>query len=246
MLPGSLLRQARERLGLTFREVEHASYQLASLRGRADFIIHISRLADIENHGAVPSPHKLYSLAAIYHLNPVEVFEWYEVPLDRHFMDGAELAAPRTHLAAAPSGFRLPMRFDPGFDPRRSELLSRMVEAWKELEGALFNADSRYLYGYIGLDDHCMEPILRPGSLVLIDPIKREVSNSGWRNEFERPIYFFDLREGYKCSWCLQEDHRIIIQPHPLSKCAPRSFRYPDEAEVVGQVIGVVMRFASP
>lgn len=246
MLPGTLLRQARERLGLTYRDVERASYQLASVRGRADFIIHISRLADIENHGVIPTPHKLYSLATIYHLNPLELFEWYEVPLDRHFIDGIELAAPRTHLAAAPSGFKLPMRFDPGFDPQRSELLSRMVETWKDLEGALFNGDSRYLYGYVGLDDHSMEPILRAGSLVLIDPIRREVSNSGWRNEFERPIYFVDLRDGYKCSWCLRQDHQIIIQPHPLSQCAPKTFLYPDEAEIVGQVIGVVMRFVSP
>jgi len=53
---------------LTFRDVERASYQLASVRGRSDFIIHISRLAAIETKGTIPSPHKLYSLAAIYHL----------------------------------------------------------------------------------------------------------------------------------------------------------------------------------
>jgi hypothetical protein len=49
MLPGLRLRQARERLGLTYRDVERASYELAARRGRPDFIIHISRLADFEN-----------------------------------------------------------------------------------------------------------------------------------------------------------------------------------------------------
>jgi hypothetical protein len=38
MLPGLRLRQARERLGLTYREVERASYELAARRGRPDFI----------------------------------------------------------------------------------------------------------------------------------------------------------------------------------------------------------------
>src|ERR1700752_4575470 len=85
MIPGSRLRQTRERLGLTYRDVERASYQLAGKRGRPDFIIHISRLADIENHGAIPSPHKIYSLSAIYHLDPVQVLEWYDVPLGSHF-----------------------------------------------------------------------------------------------------------------------------------------------------------------
>ncbi len=69
MHPGLCLRQARERLGLTYREVERASYELASRRGRPEFILHISPLAEIENHGVVPGLHNLYSLAAIYHLD---------------------------------------------------------------------------------------------------------------------------------------------------------------------------------
>ena len=242
MLPGSRLRQLRERLGLTFRDVERSSYHLASLRGRPDFIIHISRLAAIENYGTIPSPYKLYALAAIYHLDPLEVFQWYEIPLELHFADGAEMAAPRTHIAAPPSAMRLPLKFDPAFDPRRTELLSRMVEAWKELEIVLFNTRGKYLYGYVGLDDHMMEPLLLPGSLVLIDPVRRMVRTNGWRNEFERPIYFIETRAGYLCAWCTLEQKSLILQPYPLSPCAPAIYRFPEEGEVVGQVIGSVMR----
>jgi transcriptional regulator with XRE-family HTH domain len=79
MHPGLRLRQARERLGLTYREVERASYELAAPRGRSEFILHISRLAEIENRGVVPGLHKLYSLAAIYHLNPQDILRWYEI-----------------------------------------------------------------------------------------------------------------------------------------------------------------------
>jgi len=49
--------------------VESASFEIAAKRGRPDFILHISRLADIENRNVVPSLHKLYSLAVIYHLD---------------------------------------------------------------------------------------------------------------------------------------------------------------------------------
>ena len=242
MMPGSRLRQARERLGLTYRDVERASYDVASKRGRPEFIIRISRLADIENRDVTPSLFKLYALAVIYHLDPLEVCQWYEVPFTSHFIDGTHLAAPKTHLAAPPTTLRLPLRFDPGFDPRRTAYLSRMVESWGELEGALFDGHARYRYGYIGLDDHMMEPLLRPGSLVLVDPALQLVRNSGWRNEFERPIYFVDVRAAYRCTWCLRDDSRLMLQPHPLSPCAPEVWRCPDEAEVVGQVTGVVMR----
>jgi transcriptional regulator with XRE-family HTH domain len=246
MLPGSRLRQTRERLGLTYRDVERASYQLAGKRGRSNFIIHISRLADIENHGAIPGPHKIYSLAAIYHLNPLEVFEWYDVPLGKHFQDGAELGAPQTHLASPPISLHLPLRFDPGFDPRRTELLARMVESWGQLEGTFFNGHTRHLYGYVGLDDRTMEPLLRPGSLVLVDPSRRQIRNDGWHNEFERPIYFVDVRQGYRCAWCVLEGRNLILQPHSLSPCPPRVLRTPDEAEIVGEVTGAVMRLQTP
>ena len=244
MLPGSRLRLARDRLGLTYRDVERASYELASQRGRPEFIVRISRLADIENRQVTPSIYKLYTLAVIYHLNPLDVCQWYEVPLRNHFSDGTHVGAPNTHLVAPPTALRLPVRFDPGFDPHRTEYLSRMVETWGELEAALFNGQPRYRYGYIGMDDHMMEPLLRPGSLVLVDPALHQVRNSGWKNEYERPIYFVDVRDGYRCAWCLLEGSRLILQPHPLSACAPEVRRCPDEAEVVGQVTGVVMRLA--
>jgi len=62
------------KLGLTYRDVEQAGYELAAKRDRPDFILHISRLADIENRNVVPSLHKLYSLATIYHLSPPEIW----------------------------------------------------------------------------------------------------------------------------------------------------------------------------
>jgi hypothetical protein len=53
--------------------------------GRPDFILHISRLADIENRGVVPALHKRYTLATLYHLSPLEIFRWYEAPLEECF-----------------------------------------------------------------------------------------------------------------------------------------------------------------
>jgi transcriptional regulator with XRE-family HTH domain len=242
MMPGSRLRRARERLGLTYRDVERSSYQLAGKRGRSDFIIHISRLADIENRGAIPGPHKIYSLAAIYHLNPLEVFEWFEIPIADHFRDAGELRARNSHLAAPPTNMRLPQRFDPGFDPRRTELLSRMVESWREFEGAVFNSQPRFQYGYVGLDDHMMEPLVRPGSLLLIDPCRRQTHEDTWQNEFDRPMYFIDLRDRYCCSWCRQDGHTLVLQPHSLSPCSPKILRAPEEAEIVGKIVGIVTR----
>lgn len=242
MVPGLRLRQARERLGLTYRDVERATFELASKRGRPEFIIHISRLADIENHEVVPTLHKLYALAVIYHLNPLDIFRWYEVPLDEFFTDGAQFPAPQTHLMAPPVSLRIPIRFDPGFDPRRTELLSRMVERWGHFEGVLTHPNGRHRYGFIGLSDRRMVPLLRPGSIVLVDVSVKQIDNQEWSNEHDRPMYFVELRDGYRCGWFYRDGSHLVMQPHPLSRCLPESWRAPEEAEILGRVTGVVTR----
>jgi len=246
MLSGLRLRQVRERLGLTYRDVETASYELALRRGRPEYIVHISRLADIENHNVVPNLHKLYTLAVLYHLNPLELFAWFGVPLELCFEDGANFPVPQTHLAAPPSGLRVPLRFDPGFDPRRTDFLSRMVERWGHFEGALTRGNARHCYGYIGLTDRRMMPLLRPGSLVLVDTELRRIEDDSWTSEHDRPMYFVDVRNGYRCGWFHQMPGKLVMQPHPLSRYAPESWVLPNEAEVVGKVIGVVMRLNEP
>ncbi|HTZ49539.1 MAG TPA: helix-turn-helix transcriptional regulator [Verrucomicrobiae bacterium] len=64
--------------------------------------LHISRLADIENRGVVPSLHKLYSLAAILHLDPMEISGWHDAPFRQTFHEGAAFPPPSTHLASSP------------------------------------------------------------------------------------------------------------------------------------------------
>lgn len=119
MDPGFRLRQIRERLGLTYRDVQRASLALAQVHTRPQFAVHISRLADIENGGVVPSLHKLYALAVVYHLNPLEILRWYDIPLDRFLGDAVSL--PRS--ADTPDGVsRLFAPWGPTRAAVRSEL----------------------------------------------------------------------------------------------------------------------------
>ena len=138
MIPGLRLRQVRERLGLTYRDVERSSFELAAQRGRSDFILHISRLADIENHGVVPSLHKIYTLAVVYHLNPLDIFRWYEVPIDEFFGDGGRF--PR---AAEPSdGSASFVAHSGAFRPVRSTPIApNSCPAWSK-NGAVSKAPS--------------------------------------------------------------------------------------------------------
>ena len=128
------------------------------------------------------------------------------------------------------------------------ELINRVVALWGEIPAAfLINRNTRrHTYGYVGLTDRTMYPMLRPGSLVMIDPERTRVTSDGWKTEFDRPIYFIELREGYRCAWCQIEGARLMLIPHPGSNVAVQSFSLQSEAEVLGQVVGVAMRLVPP
>ncbi len=179
MYPPSLrLRQTREALGLTYRDVEQSSYEIAAKRGRPDFIVHLSRLADIENRNVVPSLYKLYSLATIYHMSPVEISSWYEAPFVKTFEDGAAFRAPYTHLYQ----FRKKLLASGGHglsaDSQCTGLLREAPAGDPCFPGIKETAPERYRYGYIGLTDRRMAPILRPGSMVLVDTAMRAVEDA--------------------------------------------------------------------
>ena len=97
MHPGKRLRQLREQLGLTVRDVEASSVRLAGKRGNRAYSIPLSRLSDIENKEVVPSIYRFYSLAAIYRRDIREILAWYGVDLDEMAEDLSIAAVPRTH-----------------------------------------------------------------------------------------------------------------------------------------------------
>lgn len=242
MDPGFRLRQIRERLGLTYRDVQRASLALARVHTRPQFALHISRLADIENGGVVPSLHKLYALAVVYHLSPLEILRWYDIPLERFLGDAISFAAPQTHLMESPPHLSSGGQLHPPLIPNYTQFMPRSSGECGGIENILNSENGHHRYGCIGLHDRRMEPILRPGSVVLVDVSVRRLQETEWSNEYDRPIYFVELHDGYRCGWFQQEGGRLAMQPHPLSRCMPESWKTPDDAEIVGRVVGVVTR----
>ena len=189
---GEKLRQARERLKLTYRDVADASQQIAARRGNPDFNIPLSRLADIENRGRVPTIFRLYTLCAIYHLDLHQVMGWYGVPVDLLAAEALQVQLAETHaVEVTPNGHAsvsLPVEAD--VDPNQTTFLSRLIRRWGKVPLSFIEGLDlqHYRYGLVGLQDWSMFPVLRPGALVLIDETQRKVVPGGWTDEFDRPI----------------------------------------------------------
>lgn len=246
---GESLRQIRERLGLTIRDVEAASTRLAEKYANPDYVISLSRLSDIETKGVTPNVYKLYSFAVIYRREFKELLGLFGINLQKIGEDADVVQIPRTHTFASMSGdeqVEVPIRLDPGFDTRTTSAVGRMIVKWGTVPfTALEQFKAReYTYGYIGTDDLTMYPLLLPGSFVQIDESLRKVDEGPWRSEYERPIYFLETREGFVCSWCELIGTTLALRPHPMSPVRTRIFRYGSEVEVLGKVVGIAMRLS--
>lgn len=246
--PGEKLRQARERLKLTYRDVAEASQKIAMRRNSEEFAVALSRLADIENKGTLPTIYRLYTLCAIYRLDWKEVLRWYGVPVDLMPSDAVELRLQQTHAVHFPADGVVPVAQREGrdIDLNKTSFLGYMVRHWGRMPWSFLKGpEQRHLqYGFIGLSDWSMYPILQPGSLVLIDQNRRKIASGGWTSELDRPIYFLEHRDGDRVGWCTPLPGRLLLLPHPCAQQAPALFDYSD-IDVVGQVTGVAMLLES-
>ena len=244
---GRRLRDLRERLGLTLRSVEDGSGRLAVAFENLEFAIPPSRLSDIETKGVLPSLYRLQALAMIYRVTWDEILSWYGIDVTATSPKHDTQRPPKTHLIQgkpAMQDVHLPLRFDPSLDFTRTANIGLFIQKWGVLPLtylASFATDD-YCYGFIGSKDFTMYPILPPGSFVQIDPSKTRVRKGMWKSDYDRPVYFLETREESLCGWCNIREGKIILQPHPMSPCEVRIMRWPQEAEVIGQVVGAAVR----
>jgi transcriptional regulator with XRE-family HTH domain len=250
--PGEHLKDIRNRLGITTREVEDLTRKIAEESSNEEYYISNAWLTQLENRNCIPSIFKLFSLSVIYRMKFKDLLLLFGVDLDKAAQYQAALPLQNTHLVQfelpdPKKAITFPIRFDRSFCLEKSALVSRMVEVWGEVPISIIQMfDVRHCqYGYIGTNDYMMYPLIRPGSFVQIQSDFDRIQPGAWRTEFERPIYFIELRDGYACSWCELKGSQLTLIPHPISGCSTRQFEYPQEAEIVGQVTAVAMRIHS-
>ncbi|HEY3743897.1 MAG TPA: helix-turn-helix transcriptional regulator [Bryobacteraceae bacterium] len=243
----------RVRLGLTTREVDLLSRKIAAEEGNEELSISHARLIQIENGESTPSVYKLFTIAAIYGANLSDLLEYY-VPLERLQYYHLQAALPNTHLMntepADPSRtVTFPVRFDAGFNPAKTTMLSRVIGAWGDIPIGLIQQLNlrKSSWGFIGMADYTMYPMLKPGSLVQVDEERQPKSTGGaFRSEYDRPLYFIELRDTYICCWCEFRKGKLLSIPHPLSPVGVREFSVPNEAEVIGRVTAIAARLSNP
>jgi len=238
---GGKLRATRMSWKLTLREVEERSVRLARQWENPAYRISASWLDRVERENRGLSAPKFIVLASIYSLSAEQMLALVPLtvtapgPLE-------EVSVPNaTLLVDGPledhAKFWLPDTLVNDPPPKATTLLP-------PLEGML---PMSYRRGIIGRDDRTLEPMIPPGSILLIDTQKKSIaSRRQWNHEFDRPIYFLLTRDGYVSGFCEldKEGEWLTVIPHALSFEQNRRWRYRKEIEVVGTIVGVFVRRA--
>jgi transcriptional regulator with XRE-family HTH domain len=240
---GTRLRAIRQEWGLTLREVEERSGRLAQAWGNPSYRISASWLDRIERENRRLSAAKLIVLAVVY-----------SIPLDRL-------------LALYSRGGGNPPQFDHISSPNTTILLTKgpleqharlwlpdsiAVEPIPDETTLLPPEDhlpNHYRRGIIGRRDKTLDPMIRPGSIVLINTQRRAIAHRReWTNEFDRPIYFLLTHSGYICGWCELDRNAewLTLVPHSLSYTPGQRWKYRKEVDVIGRVAVCLLRLEEP
>ena len=163
-------------MGLTTRDVERRSRYIADENHNQEYYLSHTWLTDIENGEFTPSIYKLYSLSVIYRHSFTGLLSLFGLQIGDLNRDRTWIGVPKTHVMNDVSDFdtrkiSVPVEFKPEFQLENTNLLARVVEKWDQVPvGFLQHLDLRKsIYGYIGLEDYTLYPLIRPGSLVQID-----------------------------------------------------------------------------
>lgn len=236
MAAGQQLKLLRNRRNITVREVEQASRRIADAKRDRCYRISNGWLIQLENGISKPNICKLFSLSVIYHVSVRDLLRLYGIDVDNK--EQYESVANPHLTQLLPAG----TPYDFSRTSASTCLASEFTTQHIPLSSVACDGNSTIRYGYLGTADFTMYPLIRPGALLEIDTSQNKLQMASQPNEFDRPIYFVELRDGYACGRCELQGNQLLIIPHQSSPASVRRFTYLREAEISGRVVAYYTR----
>jgi len=243
---GGLLRRARRRAALSFREASAMSRKIADSLGDERYFAASGSLSDYEARDTPPRHiHKVLTLCLLYGVQFSE------------FLNAAGIAIEELGRD------EIPARFMSGSDrvgtgggtpeiqirnPTLDSLLARFVELpfflrkYLEPLSGMKKLSLRDFF-WIGTDVAALHPYLKGGLLLIINRHKKKVIPLRSMPLWRQPLYVLETRTGgYLCACCSLENGVLIAHPYLTDFQPSLQFRNRHDAEVVGQVFAIARR----
>lgn len=242
---GGLLRRARRRAALSFREASAMSRRIADFLGDERYFAAAGSLSDYEARDTPPRHiHKVLTLCLLYGVQFSE------------FLNAAGIAMEELGANEIPAGFISgPERAGTGGtteiqirNPTLDSLLARFValpfflRKYLEPLSGMKKLSLRDFF-WVGAEFEAFHPYLKDGLLLIVNRRKKRVIHLRPLPLWRQPLYVLETRTGgYLCACCSLEDGVLVAHPYLTDFQPSLQFRNRDDAEVVGQVVAIARR----
>jgi hypothetical protein len=237
----NLLRSARRRSGLTFREASAKTAMIARTLRNKECFCAVGSLSDYESNTEFPRHlHKLLSLCTLYSLSPWEFMSAAGLPVgeagQNEMPDELRDGAVPSNLATARSDR------GPSSTPHRETaavfpfIFGRAAGEFLKME----HLSIRDIF-WMGHAKKSFHPYLADALAVIIDRHKKRVTTHPHVPLWAQPLYVLLRRDGrYICTSCGSDNGKLVMRPFSDGFDRPVRLENPDEVEVIGKVAGIV------
>lgn len=241
-----LLRNARLRRGLSFREASAMSRRIASKLGDEQYFAAPGTLSDYEALDAPPRHvHKVITLCALYGLHFSTVLK----TIGLHVEEAGEHPIPDGLLPRTRATSRAAVNDEP---TENGGFLEKLLNRWERAPFFLRNSLSDLSglkhhslrdFFWVGGEANPLHPLLVDALLVIVNRQRKKPIYSRSRPLWQQPLYVLLRRDGtYMSGCCSLENGTLVIHPYSLNHQRPEQLRNHYDAEVVGQIVTIARR----
>ena len=241
-----LLRRARLRMGLSFREASAMTRRIASALGQEQYFAAPSSLSDYEAIDTAPRHvHKAITLCAVYGLHFSTLLKCIGLHLDEAGTEPIPDHVVRQEVPSWRSGSENDVPVANGF---LKQLVKRSGQVPGFLRGSIaglsgLKTTSLNDLFWVGGDQNPLHPLLVNGLVVIVNRHRKKALHFRSRPLWQQPIYVLLKRDGsYICGCCSLENGTLMIHPYAPSKPPSEHLRNHHDAEVVGQVVTIARK----
>ena len=240
---GALIRRARKRSGFSFREASKRTRVIAQTLRDSRYFCAAGSLSDYETRTSPPRHiQKMISICATYFVSAADFLQAAGVELVRP----DQLPIPAEFLENIKAG-------------KRTETASRSLEFVNEI-GRQFPEIPYFLHGampgFFGIPHLSIRDVFWAGGMrkfahpymsgalfLIVDRRRKTIRSSVSCAMWAQPLYVFLRRDGsYLCGSCSRMNGVLMIRPCVAGLPKLLRLRNRVDAEVVGQIVGIVRR----
>lgn len=247
---GELLRQARGRMALSFREASALSRKIADTLGDERYFAAPGSLSDYEARDIPPRHiHKVFTLCLLYgvqfsaflNVAGINLDELGKDTIPAGLMASPERSSPEDTIRTAENHADNPIV--DSLTAQFGNLPLFLRGSLQELSG--MSQLSLRDFFWAGAENNILYPYLEGGLLVVANRRKKKAFHSRSMPLWQQSVYVLNTRdEGYTCACCGIENGILVVHPYSTDFRRSEQFRNREDAEVIGQVVAVVRRLS--